>query len=63
MILDLGAPVCFARRPLLEKYLAEFDYKIEYIIFSKCYQVCRFGGIDKRHISTLLIELILLVKV
>ena len=62
MILDHGAPMCLTRRPWLEKYLAEFDYKIKDIISSECYQVFRFGGIDKRHISTLFIELTLLVK-
>ena len=54
--------MCLARRPWLEKYLAEFDYKIKDIISSECYQVFRFGGIDKRHISKFLIELPLLVR-
>ena len=62
MILDLGAPMCLDRRPWLEKYLAEFDYKIEDMISSKCYQVFRFREMDKRHISTLLIEFPLLVR-
>ena len=32
------------------------------MVSSECYQVFRFGGIDKRHVSTLLIELPLLIK-
>ena len=55
MILDPGAPMSLAGKPWLEKYLADFDYKIEDMVSSKCYQVFRFGGIDKRHVSTLLI--------
>ena len=39
MILDPGAPMNLARRPWLEKYLAEFDYKIKDMVSSKCYQV------------------------
>ena len=42
--------------------IANFDYKIDDIVFSKYYQVFRFGGIDKRHVSMLLIELPLLIK-
>ena len=42
--------------------MAEFDCKIEDMNSLKCYQVFRFGGIDKRHMSTLLIESPLLVR-
>ena len=62
MILDPEAPMSVAGRHWLEKYLADFDYKIEDMVSSKCYQVFRFGGINKRHVSTLLIELPLLIK-
>ena len=36
-ILDPGAPMSLAGRPWLEKYLAEFDYKIEDKDSSVCY--------------------------
>ena len=62
MILDPGAPMSLARRPWSERYLADFDYKIEDMVSSKCYQVFKFCGIDKMHVSLLLIELPLLIK-
>ena len=55
MILDPGASVSLARKPWLSKYLAEFDLKIEYMESSVCFQVFRFGEIDKKHESKLLI--------
>ena len=39
MIIDSGAPMSLAGRLWLSKYLAEFDYKIEDMVFSACYQV------------------------
>ena len=39
MMLDPGAPVSLAERPWLSKYLAVFDFKIEYTVPSACYQV------------------------
>ena len=39
----------------------EFEYKIEDIVSSECYQVFRFRGIDKKHESKLMIELPLVV--
>ena len=50
-----------AERPWLSKYLEEFDYKIEDMVSSVCYQVFRFGGIEKKHESRLSIELSLMV--
>ena len=47
MILDPEAPISLARRSWLDKYLAEFDYKIEDIVTSNCHQVFTFGGVDK----------------
>ena len=61
MILDPGAPVSLVGRPWLSKYLAEFDLKIEDMESSACFQVFRFGGIDKKHESKLLVELPLIV--
>ena len=40
----------------------EFDYKINYMVSSDCYQVFRFGNIDKKHVSTILIQLPLLKR-
>ena len=40
----------------MSKYLAEFDYKIEDMVSSECYQVFIFGGIDKKHECRLLLE-------
>ena len=48
-------------RPWLSKYLAEFDLKIEDMESSACFQVFRFGGLDKKHESKLLVELPLIV--
>ena len=59
MILDPGTPVSLVGRPWLSKYLAEFDSKIEES--SACFKVFRFGGIDKKHESKLLIELLLIM--
>ena len=39
MILDPGVLVSLAGRPWLENYLVEFDYKIEDMVSSECYQV------------------------
>ena len=55
MILDPGAPMSLAGRPWLSKYLEEFDCTIEDMVSLSCYQVFRFGGIDKRHKIRLLI--------
>ena len=54
--------VSLAWRPWLEKYLADFNYTAKDIVSSNYYQVFRFGGNVKRYISTLLIELPLLVR-
>ena len=62
MILDPGSPMSFTGRPWLEKYLVDFDYKIEDMVSSQSYQVFRFCWIDKRHVIMLLIELPLLIK-
>ena len=62
MILDPGAPMSLVGRPWIEEYLAEFDYMIKDMVSSKCYQVFRFGGIDKRHVSTLMIQLPLILR-
>ena len=62
MILDPGVPITLAGRPWLEKCLAEFDHTITNLVSSECHQVFLFGGIDKRHVSTKLIELPLLVR-
>ena len=62
MILDPGAPMSLAGRPRLEKYWDDFDYNIEDMISSECYQVFRFGWINKRHVNMLLIEPSLLIK-
>ena len=43
MILDPGSPMSFTGRPWLEKYVADFDYKIEDMVSSDCYQVFRLG--------------------
>ena len=61
MVLELGAPVSLAGRSWLSKYLLEFEYKIEDMVSSDCYQVLRFGGIDKKHESKIMIELPLVV--
>ena len=61
MILDPGGPVSLVGRPWLSKYLVEFDYKIEDMVSSECYQVFRFGGIYKKYESRLLLELPLMV--
>ena len=39
IILDPGVPVGLVERPWLEKYLTEFDYKIEDIVSSACYPI------------------------
>ena len=41
--------------------MAEFDSNIEDMEFTACCQVFRFGGIDKKYESKLLIELPLIV--
>ena len=56
MILDPGASKSLIGRPWLSKYLAEFDYKIEDMVSSECYQIFIFGGIDKKHECRLLLE-------
>ena len=61
MVLDPGAPVSLARISWLSKYLSEFEYKIEDMVSSECYQVFRFGGNDKKNKSRLMIELPLVV--
>ena len=61
MILDPGAPMSLVGRPYLSKYMAEFDLKIEDMESSACFQVFRFGRIDKKYESKLLIELPLIV--
>ena len=48
MILDPRAPMSLARRPWLDQYLEEFDCTIEDMKSSSCYQIIRFGGINKR---------------
>ena len=62
MLLDPGSPVSLVGRPWLSKYLAEFDYRIEDMVSSECYQVYRFGGIYKKYESRLLLELPLMVN-
>ena len=61
MVLDPGASVSLAGSSWLSKYLSEFDYKIEDMVSSEWYQVFRFGGIDKKHESRMMIELPLVV--
>ena len=46
----------------MQKYLTEFGYGIEDMVSSKCYQVFLFGGIDKKHVSTKMIELPLVMR-
>ena len=46
----------------MEKYLVEFEYKIEDIVSSEFYQVFQFGGFDKRHIGTFMIPLPLILR-
>ena len=48
MILDPSARMNLAGRLWSSIYMAEFDYKIEDMVSSACYQVFRFGGIDKK---------------
>ena len=55
MILDPSALMNLAGRLWLSIYMAEFDYKIEDMVSSVCYQVFRFRGIDKKHESKLFI--------
>ena len=43
------------------KYLAEFDWKLENIESSTCFQAFMFARIDKKHDSELLVELPLIV--
>ena len=63
MILDVGAPVSLAERSWVQKYLREFGYEIEDMVSLKCYQVFLFGGIDKKHVSTKMIELPLVIRI
>lgn len=62
MILDPSALMNLAGRLWSSIYMAEFDYKIEDMVSSACYQVFRFGGIDKKHESKLFVEFQLMVK-
>ena len=48
-------PVSMGARPWLQRYLKEFGYEIGDMVPLECYQVFRFGGINKKHVSTLTI--------
>ena len=62
MILDLGALVSLAGRPWLSMHLEKFDCTIEDMVSLSCYQVFRFGKIDKSYKSILMKELPLMVR-
>ena len=60
-ILDPGASMSLARRPLLDQNLKKFDLTIKDMVSWSCYQVFQFGGINKIYESKILITLPLLV--